>query len=229
MAIPVQVIAPRSDPTVQRPTRTALKVRAALLLLILSTLLVGALVGQRPAALDDLREGLRSGRISAVTVVSSSDQAARVQSLALTWREGWGFAQRVDVVQVTSAEASVETSRPVIHGTVEGWLREIQPGLTIQRASEATVWGSILGLRVPAWMLVPMGLAAVGVLALLTAGAEPRYATRWAWFWLLCVPGWGPIVAVAFLAQGMTARPPEERRLTGGWAFLIALVVPKPL
>lgn len=70
------------------------------------------------------------------------------------------------------------------------------------------------------------GLASLATLILLIAGPQPRWATKWAWFWLL---GVGPMSVVFLLAEPVPvwqqgpayARP---QRLTGGWAFLLALV-----
>jgi uncharacterized membrane protein HdeD (DUF308 family) len=74
-----------------------------------------------------------------------------------------------------------------------------------------------------AMLAIPLGL---WWLILLTAGPQPWRATRWAWFWLS-----GSVVgAIAFvLLSGPLprVRGPRrpERRLTGGWALLIGVVL----
>ncbi|MBW0253978.1 hypothetical protein [Cellulomonas sp. PS-H5] len=80
----------------------------------------------------------------------------------------------------------------------------------------------------PAWQLY-LALGALVALPLtLVAGPEPRLATRWAWFWL-AVHAWP--VAIAYLALEPTpvwdrrGRTAPERRLTGGWAFLLGLLL----
>lgn len=70
------------------------------------------------------------------------------------------------------------------------------------------------------------GLASLVTLILLIAGPQPRWATKWAWFWLL---GVGPMSVVFLLAEPVPvwqAGPAYARpqRLTGGWAFLLSLV-----
>jgi hypothetical protein len=75
-----------------------------------------------------------------------------------------------------------------------------------------------------------LALAAFGLflawLAFLVGGPQPWRATRWAWFWL----GFPPVGVLAHLllsgpTPGLPAPRRPDRRLTGGWAFLIYLVV----
>ena len=75
---------------------------------------------------------------------------------------------------------------------------------------------------------LPIAIGSLAIVGLLVSGREPRFATRWAWFWLLCMGPLTPIMSILFLLQGMTARPEDRRRLTGGWAFLILMFAPKP-
>lgn len=73
------------------------------------------------------------------------------------------------------------------------------------------------------WSTLPW-LAAI---VLLVVGPQPRWATRWAWFWLL---GAAPMAVVFLLVepvpvwqtQALAGRP---WRLTGGRAFLLMLAV----
>jgi hypothetical protein len=88
----------------------------------------------------------------------------------------------------------------------------------------STIWG----WRVPSWL---GGIALAGVLCslmLLVTGPEPWRATRWAWFWAVLFTA--PVGALAFaILSGPTPLVPAPRngarRLTGGWAFLIVLVL----
>lgn len=87
----------------------------------------------------------------------------------------------------------------------------------------------------PAHTLVTLASLTGLVLALvLIGGPQPRRATKWAWFWLVLVPG--GVGALAWLAlespwsSGANRRPeplphgrqPQDTRLTGGRAFVIA-------
>jgi hypothetical protein len=71
------------------------------------------------------------------------------------------------------------------------------------------------------------GLFLLLTLLLLVAGPDPTIATRWAWFWLgMAVPLFW---AVFLLAEPWFFRDRADRagtrRLTGGWAFLLGLVI----
>jgi hypothetical protein len=80
---------------------------------------------------------------------------------------------------------------------------------------------------------VLLSVAALGgTIAVVAGWPEPRLATRWAWFWLIayCWPA-----ALVFLLLEPTpawrrgpVRAPR-RRLTGGWGFLLALLLGTPL
>jgi len=72
----------------------------------------------------------------------------------------------------------------------------------------------------------PLGIAHLAVLLVLIAGPQPRRATKWAWFWLSFLPlGW-----VAFLllepvpVWARTPSHPPERRFTGGWVWISAIL-----
>ena len=81
------------------------------------------------------------------------------------------------------------------------------------------------------------GITALLLLLVLVGGPQPRRATKWAWFWLMLVPG--GITQLAWLAaeapwSGPARRRPEPRphrqqpddpRLTGGRAVLLAIAV----
>ena len=97
---------------------------------------------------------------------------------------------------------------------LNGWFRDAVVGV----AGATTASGLTVDWR-------GSGLASLVTLGLLIFGPQPRWATKWAWFWLL---GIGPMSAVFLLLEPVPvwqngpayARP---SRLTGGWAFLLAL------
>ncbi len=74
----------------------------------------------------------------------------------------------------------------------------------------------------------PVYVVLLGATLVLNGGPRPWRATRWAWAWLvLLVPPFG---IAAYLALGGPTglfRPRDPRRvwLTGGWAFLLALLL----
>lgn len=71
----------------------------------------------------------------------------------------------------------------------------------------------------------------------LIGGPQPRRATKWAWFWLMLVPGGVTQLAWVALEAPWSSRAnrrpeplphrdqPGDTRLTGGWAFLLCLPV----
>ncbi|WP_123303363.1 hypothetical protein [Bogoriella caseilytica] len=71
-------------------------------------------------------------------------------------------------------------------------------------------------------------IASLAACLLLVAGPQPRLATRWAWFWLgVIVPvAWLVFVVLEPTPWGRSEpSPPRSRRLTGGWALLLALAL----
>jgi hypothetical protein len=82
----------------------------------------------------------------------------------------------------------------------------------------------------------PDALIALAVLVALTAtiiaGPEPRLATRWAWFWLVAYVWPAAVVYLLLEPTAAWRREPARapgRRLTGGWGFLIGLLLGTPL
>lgn len=80
---------------------------------------------------------------------------------------------------------------------------------------------------------VLLSVAALGgTIAVVAGWPEPRLATRWAWFWLIAY--FWPAALVFLLLEPTPAwrRGPvraPRRRLTGGWGFLLALLLGTPL
>lgn len=123
-----------------------------------------------------------------------------------TWSQpGW----QPLVPQTSDARRVV---RVVVAGlVVAGWLRDTW------HVSAHAVPGFSL-----AWSWA--GIAGIATLVLLVAGPQPRLATKWAWFWLM---GIGPLPLAFLLLEPVPVwlrdALPARQRLTGGWAFLIAL------
>ena len=92
-----------------------------------------------------------------------------------------------------------------------------------QPATASSVWSSsVRGLRVPDWVAGLALLRGLATLWHIVKGPQPWRATRCAWFWL---PG-SPLGLLAFLLlsgpmPGVRSPRRLERRLHGGWAFLI--------
>lgn len=195
-------------------------------LVLLGTILVA---GERPASYAELRAAVADGRVDEIRVEGGlRGQVEGASSAAVHWRDG--LKGRVtSVTEATSRRdaRSMGMSRPILDGRVDDKLSELDPDLRTTRSSEGGSYSEIGPWRVPGWTGIASAVLYLGVLALLLGGPKPWRATRWAWLWLV---GSVPIVgALAFLLLGRStsllppARP--ERRLTGGWAFLLAFVI----
>jgi hypothetical protein len=203
--------------------------RVALLALVLGLVVTTTAVGRAPGELASLTSALSSHRLASVTVVGDGlpDEATGCRTQRVVWRRH-GLLRSVDVmVQRGDVDGCgmgmTETLDPAITDAAV-WLPQLDPGVTIHREPWPAATGTIGRWTVPPVILgiaLPTGLAG---LLLLVSGPKPWRATRWAWFWLT-----GSLVgAVAFLVlSGPTPGLPEphrpQRRLTGGWAFLLAL------
>jgi hypothetical protein len=107
-------------------------------------------------------------------------------------------------------------------------LRGIDPDVRLTEGPPTTDHAfTFMGWGVP-WQVGLLGVASwLAVLLLIVGGPEPWRATRWAWGWAWLLTG--PLGSVAYLLLGGpigVARPRTgHRRLTGGWAFLLAWVL----
>lgn len=73
-----------------------------------------------------------------------------------------------------------------------------------------------------------VGFAWLAGLFLLVSGPPPRLATRWAWFWLVFHAPLAMLALVILEPTPWGRRRPVSattRRLTGGWAFLLSILL----
>ena len=80
---------------------------------------------------------------------------------------------------------------------------------------------------VPGWPSLLIGPLWGATLLLVAGGPQPWRATRWAWFWNALAGPFVGVGAYVLLGGPLAAGQPTERtrRLTGGWGFLIAILV----
>ncbi|WP_256829840.1 hypothetical protein [Ornithinimicrobium faecis] len=210
-----------------------------MMLVVMGVIIIGVwLTATRPASMADLQKALSSGQLSQVELVGELEPAAAGTSLVdIVWQDGL-FA-RYTTVQQTSAGVLPEAPPPAPWPTsvVGSDLRDVLTASTptgqlqvTSREVHAGSHGVLFEWRVSTWVAVAFMAWVLTVLVTLIVGPEPRRATRWAWFWLIC--GTGPFALVLFPLFGLAGagKPlePTGRRLTGGWAFLIAVLFPKP-
>lgn len=196
--------------------------------LLVSTLLTG----QRASTFGDLEEQVAAQRVGEVEVVGEplSDEAIGYAGVQVRWREGWIlYAARVTEAssERLAAKARRANGEPVVVGSVEDHLRGLDPDVSFARGEQRSPSFTMGGFETPGWVGLGYLVLLAGTLVLV-GGPRPWRATRWAWAWLvLLVPPYG--VAAYLLLGGPTGllppRDPRRAWLTGGWAFLLALLL----
>jgi hypothetical protein len=119
------------------------------------------------------------------------------------------------------------SAEPVIVGSVEDHLAALNPDVRLTQGSLRGSTFSALDYEAPGSVGLAYLVLLVGTLGLIS-GPRPWRATRWAWAWLVLIaPAFG--VPAYFLFGGSTGlfrpRPPGRIWLTGGWAFLLAILL----
>ncbi len=214
-------------------------VRLVLLGAWLVVLAAGVFLAEHPSSWDRLEGAVARGEVDRVVVRGEGSLQGRGWSSAdVAWREGL-FAHHTEVLVARPREAGLRQVRRggfgevtlVTTQDVSARLSSLSPDLRVDTSplTGGTTFEAFPGWRLRGWVLGLTLAALVGLVGLLAVGPATRRATPWAWFWLLVTP-FAPLVAVALLTFGYPTRflPPgrEGRRgLTGGWAFLLSLVL----
>jgi hypothetical protein len=201
----------------------------AFAILWLVTAVAVVLAGERRADLDTLLADVGEGSVTEVEIVGlprDPDWRGRAQ-VTLEWR-GRVLDRFAEVVVDTRRRPGSSEVGDQIVGDPARFLRSGAPQLALDVTySNHTGFQEWREWRGPAWVAA-MGLAAwFGTVLLAGAGPQSWRATPWAWIWLILFSG--PLGAVAYLLLGGPLgmwRPRDlQRRLTGGWAFLMAMVL----
>ncbi|WP_028636184.1 hypothetical protein [Nocardioides sp. URHA0032] len=206
-------------------SRLELAWRWALIAGWVAVLAVAVGTGEREGSWSDLRHAVSSGDVHEVSTTPGLPPHARGSGpVEVSWRDG-----------IIRYRTTVRESRPVRRWThpravpdVDAALTQLQPGLTIDHHEWGHATSTVLGWRVSGWLMAVSVALGVATLLLLITQPEPWRATRWAWFWLLGAAT--PLGLAAYLLlSGPTGLlpPPRDprRRLTGGWAFLLAFAL----
>lgn len=221
-----------SPPGVEHPLALRL---AAVGVLVLWVGLVAATVvgGERSGTWQELRSDLLAGSVTEVSVSDGLGAGSRGYSVVeVTWRDG-PLRRSAEVLQVSGPGAaaravdSTEVST-VVRQPVPELVRGLDPGVRVTSA-ELSGGLELMGWRAPERLGGPFLLAWVATGVLVALVPRPRVATPAAWLWL--VFGTAPVGSVAFLLlSGVLRRHAPapgagvDRRLTGGWALLLAVV-----
>ena len=201
--------------------RFRLGLLAACLLVLAAT--VG--LGQRETPLADLRAAVTEGRVDRVVVLGEPVRAEQgYGTQVVQWQDG--VVRRTTEAMVGAPPGADTADLLSLPEDLAALLTRIDPELEVRRSAPAdTTWsGLLLGWQVPTWL----ALAALAVLLLqvgyLVSVPQTWRATRWAWFWVLSVPVVGSVLLLLLSGRTPGLPPPAGRRLTGGWAFLLACV-----
>lgn len=193
-------------------------VRVGLAIALAAALLnqLGATV-HRP--LHALYEGLGDGTVTSVTIELPPPEWEATGSFRVEWTQV-GHRPARSTYDITPDPEVVAAEAELILDMVAA-----SPGDVVLEVHPE--WPLEPGVR---WNVVALlGFAA---LVLLVLGPQPRLATRWAWFWLCFAL---PPLWISFLlfepvpVWSRTEQQPVGRRLTGLWAFLVAVVVAGPM
>ncbi|WP_344153672.1 hypothetical protein [Nocardioides koreensis] len=207
--------------------------RLALLLGWALMVVIAVVVGERQSSLRDLQHAVAAGEVHEVRIAGGmSAQARGFSTVEVHWRRGLlGYTTTViEARPLGRAPRGSERGEAtaVIGEDLGTRLQAVRPGLevvTVDRTHRST---DLLGWRLPDWTSWLLLALWVSTLLVLVGSPEPWRATRWAWFWLMCVAT--PLGMAAYLLlAGPTPLVPAPRnparRLTGGWAFLLAAAI----
>ncbi|WP_431836476.1 hypothetical protein [Cellulomonas sp. Y8] len=211
------VLAPAATLPAGDPVRPSSRVHLAVRLVLLAVLAAGAVqAALRPVdrTADELEAALAAGEVATMTIERPT--VPTIGGVGVAWT-GDGRPGRATYRFDSISDQRVDEGRRLLAAAAAS-PRDVE----VREVDELPSRSS------PAWQLY-LALAALVALPLtLVVGPEPRLATRWAWFWL-AVHAWP--VAIAYLALEPTpvwdrrGRTAPERRLTGGWAFLLGLLL----
>lgn len=208
---------------------------ALVVLLWLAVAVLTVTLGEKRSDLGRLQSDLAAGAVSAVHVVGMTEGVAEggtgrgFARVELHW-DGW-VDRYAEVVVAYPREPRTDSFNPdhlpVIVGDPGDALRVHDPDLRVTYTDVRSSPGGLSGWQGPQHVMWLVIAAWVGAILLAFNGPEPWRVTRWGWAWLVILGG--PVGAGLYvllggpLGLGRPRRP--ERRLTGGWAFLLAAAI----
>lgn len=202
-------------------------------LLWLVGLLSVILVGERRSDLGMLHRGLADGSVTQVQITGLPEGGVSGghATVQLEWKSRF-LNRYTDIVVVSPGEQrdrsiNAEGLRVVAGDPVAG-LQELSPDVqVVQQEFRAGTHWEAGGWVLRGWPSLLIGPLWLATLLLVGGGPQPWRATRWAWVWIaLAAPFVGAVAYVLLGGPLGVGQPPvRARRLTGGWALLIAILV----
>lgn len=207
-------------------------VRAAVGVVLLGGLFGAALGAAAASNLSVLGADLNAGQVAEVVFADSSDYSPPTLRDADThpvvrWKlvgSGWRMA--------SAGDGSLSPGLSEGVGSVDVAENDVR-----RQAAAAGVPVSQSGPATPRRLIRAAAVVEVLLVLVLIGSPQPRYGTKWAWFWMLLLPGglghlaW--IAAEAPWSSRANRRPeplphsqqPSDRRLTGGRALVLSGVL----
>lgn len=192
------------------------------------------LTGTRPASLEELSSRVAAGDVTRVEVLGGMSPTAQGSSLAeIRWHDGL-LPRYTEVRQVSSGSDDVSTQSVDNRGVAVVGMNLVEtltaqtPDGELDIATGQYPSGTrayLFDWNVPVWVTATAMVSGLAVLVMLITGQEPRLATRWAWFWVFVLLGLAGVLAYLLVGVRRSGQPGEGSRLTGGWAFVIMLVI----
>ncbi|WP_432545060.1 hypothetical protein [Kineococcus sp. SYSU DK002] len=188
--------------------------------------------------MDDLQVDVAAGKVSQVQVTGGLPPGSTGMAWQeVQWHAGWWTYQAQVQLVTDPADSSTSgtgtsgagASIPQVTGHDVGVLvQEWDPTVSVERRGDtgSSVTTTVWGVGVPGWVGLLGVLQWLGAVVLLVRGPEPRWVSRWGWFWLSALP----LGVTAFLVMsgplpGRRYVPPGLGRLRGGRAFVVALLL----
>lgn len=210
------------------PRHTVGQVRLRLALALLWLVAVGAtlLLYERERRIDYLYAAVAAGDVDSVHLVGGLPPGSSgSSSVRAEWRDGW-FAYTASAYEVApGSKLPVNPDGEVVLTPVRATLAQLESTVTVDQ-EEYRGGLTFVGDNIPTWLGATLLAGWLGLLFFLVNGPVPWRATRWAWFWLIL----SPLGQLAYLLlSGPTPGWPRPRRperpLTGGWGFLLGVLL----
>lgn len=189
-------------------------------------------VGEARSSFGQLEAEVAAGEVTEVRVSEGLEPGAKGFAIVeVRWSKG-PFRYLTQVVEANPRDrGSQQPQNPDVTArilpTTADRLHEIDPDVRVTQTDDR-LSGELFGRSVPSRIVFPALFLMLLTILYLIASPPTWRATKWAWFWLLGV--FPPVGILLFLAFGGPTRvlpPPRTgaRQLTGGWAFLLSLVL----